>query len=141
MGSTPRRIPSAPAIHSHRTASPMSSDATAVRPISAAVACGLRGSERERASMSPASKINQSSLSAANLRGGTQSPTKQGVYWFHSDSAARALLVEVRVTNEEVTVWWPNEDQPVTKLTGHWRGPIPPSSGPSSRQPLIVEMK
>jgi len=42
-------------------------------------------------------------------------------------------MVEVRVTNGELTVWWPNQDEPVTNLKGRWRGPIPPASGPGSQ--------
>ena len=73
--------------------------------------------------MSAASKINQPSLSEADLRGGPDSPTKPGVYWFHSETTSRALMVDVRVTNGELTVWWPNQDQPVTKLKGQWAAP------------------
>ena len=75
--------------------------------------------------MSPASK--------AEFHSGPEAPTKAGVYWFHSETTSREMLVEVRVTNGELTVWWPTEDQPVTNLKGHWRGPVPPSSGPGSR--------
>jgi hypothetical protein len=60
-------------------------------------------------------------------------PTHPGWYWFQPETTSRILMVEVRMTNGELTVWWPNEDQPVTNLNGHWRGPIPPSSGPGSR--------
>ncbi len=42
-------------------------------------------------------------------------------------------MVEVRETNGQLTVWWANQDELVTNLKGHWRGPIPPSSGPGSR--------
>ena len=45
---------------------------------------------------------------------------------------ARALMVEVRVINGELTVWWPTQDEQVANLKGHWHGPIPPSSGPGS---------
>ena len=81
--------------------------------------------------MSQASKINQSSLSEADLRNTTESPTKPGVYWFHSETASRPLMVEVRMTNGQLTVWWPNQNAPVANLKGRWRGPIPPSSGPA----------
>jgi len=37
------------------------------------------------------------------------------------------------MTDGELTVWWPNIDQPVAKLKASWRGPIPPSIGPGSR--------
>jgi len=74
-----------------------------------------------------------SPTSTADFHSGPEAPTKPGVYWFHSDTASRAILLDVRLTNNELTVRWPNEDQPVTKLKGHWRGPIPPSSGPGSR--------
>jgi hypothetical protein len=49
------------------------------------------------------------------------------------DPPSRDMMVQVRETNGELTVWWPDKDQPVAKLRAHWRGPIPPSSGPGSR--------
>ena len=64
---------------------------------------------------------------------GSAPPTKPGVYWSHSETAWKALLVEVRLANGELTVWWPNYDQSVTAVKGHWHGPIPPSTGPGSR--------
>jgi hypothetical protein len=43
-------------------------------------------------------------------------------------------MVDVRVTNGELTVWWlTRPDEPVAKLKGHWCGPIPPSTWPGSR--------
>jgi hypothetical protein len=53
-------------------------------------------------------------------------PTKPGIYWFRSETGTREMLVEVRVTNGELTALWPTVDQPVTKLKGYWRGPVPP---------------
>ena len=82
--------------------------------------------------MSPASKINQPSFSEADLRGDSDSPTQPGAYWFQSETTSRALMVDVRLKDGELTVWWPNQDVPVTTLKGIWRGPIPPSSGPRS---------
>ena len=76
--------------------------------------------------MSPTSKISQSSLPEANLRGTIESPTKPGVYWFQSETMSRAMMVEVRVTNGQLTAWWPSQDEPVAKMKGHWRGPITP---------------
>jgi hypothetical protein len=70
--------------------------------------------------------------SEADLRGGPESPTKLGIYWFLPETLTKALMVEVRVTNGELTVWWPNQDKPVANLKGKWRGPIPTSSVPSS---------
>lgn len=84
--------------------------------------------------MSPRSKINQSSPSETNLRGGSESPTQPGAYWFQRDTMSREITVDVRVTNGQLTVWWPNDDQPVANLRGHWRGPIPPSTGPGSHK-------
>ena len=80
--------------------------------------------------MSIPSKRNSASFSEADLLNGTESPTKPGVYWFQSETMARALMVEVRVMNGELTVWWPNHDKPVAHLSGCWHGPISPSSGP-----------
>ena len=71
--------------------------------------------------------------SRPNFHSGSAPLTKPGVYWFQSETAWKALLVEVRLTNGELTVLWPNYDQPVTAVKGHWRGPIPPSTGPGSQ--------
>ena len=78
------------------------------------------------------SKSHSASFSEADRASGTESPTKSGVYWFQSRTMARALMVEVRVMNGELTVWWPTQDEQVANLKGHWKGPIPPSSGPES---------
>jgi hypothetical protein len=83
-----------------------------------------------RYDMSIPSKNNSASFSAADLGRGTASPTKPGVYWFQSKTMARALMVEVRVMNGELAVWWPTQDTPVADLTGYWHGPISPSTGP-----------
>jgi len=53
--------------------------------------------------MTPASKINQSSLSEADLRGDTESPTVLAGYWFQSQTMSRAIMVEVRLTNGQLT--------------------------------------
>jgi hypothetical protein len=60
----------------------------------------------------------------------TEPPTKPGTNWFKREPASRAIMVEVRVTDGQLTVWWPNEDQPVATLRASWRGSIPPSTGP-----------
>ena len=83
--------------------------------------------------MSSAPNVNIPSPVVADLQGAMESPTKPGVYWFQPESLTRALMVEVRVTNGELTVWWPNQDVPVVNLKGRWRGPIPPASGPGSQ--------
>ena len=77
--------------------------------------------------MSIPSKRNSASFSEADLRNGTESPTKPGAYWFQSKTMARALKVEVQVMNGELRVRWPTQDKPVAQLNGCWRGPIPPS--------------
>jgi hypothetical protein len=83
--------------------------------------------------MAPPSIINQPSPSETNFRGGPESPTKPSVYWFQSETTSRPLMIKVRMTYGQLTVWWPNQDQPVATLKGQWRGPMPPSSGPGSR--------
>ena len=75
--------------------------------------------------MSPRSKTNPSSLSEGNIQGGTESPTQPGVFWFQCEPMSRALMVEVRVTSGQLTVWWPNQAEPVANLKGRWRGPDP----------------
>lgn len=83
--------------------------------------------------MSIPSKSNSASFTKADLVSGTEAPTKPGIYWFQSRTMARALMVEVRMMNGELTVWWLTEDKPVARLTGCWHGPILPSSGLGSR--------
>jgi hypothetical protein len=83
--------------------------------------------------MSIPSKSNSASFSEADLWSGTEFPTKPGVYWFRSENMVRALMVEVRVMNGELTVCWPTQDIPVADLTGCWHGPISPLSRPGSQ--------
>lgn len=97
------------------------------------------GGSQSRHGLSPTTKINQSSLSEGDLRGGPESPTKPGLYWCQNETTSRALMLEVRVTHGELTVWWLNQDEPVANLKGRWRGPIPPSSGPGSHETLAQE--
>ena len=60
--------------------------------------------------MSPPSQINQPSPSEADRGGGPESPTKPGVYWFQSESTSRALMVNVRLKDGKLSVWWSNQD-------------------------------
>jgi hypothetical protein len=84
--------------------------------------------------MSPASKIAQSSLPETDLRSSSEPPTTPGTYWFQSETTSRAIMLELRMTNGELMVWWPHrQDEPVAKLKGYCRGPIPPTTGPGSR--------
>jgi len=61
------------------------------------------GGSQSRHGLSPTTKINQSSLSEGDLRGGPESPTKPGVYWCQNETTSRALRLEVRVTHGELT--------------------------------------
>jgi len=51
----------------------------------------------------------------------TEIPTRPGVYWFQSKTMAKAIKVDVREKNGELTVWWPQSDKAVTHLKGHWQ--------------------
>ena len=62
----------------------------------------------------------------------TTAPTQPGAYWFLSDTAHWEILVQVRVKDGDLIVWLFNADVPVAALSGRWRGPIPPSTGPGS---------
>ncbi len=72
----------------------------------------------------------------------TEPPTKPGTYWFQQEPTSRMVMLEVRERGNirgdpqggELTVTgnWSAPDEPVAKLKGHWRGPIPPSSGPGT---------
>ena len=79
--------------------------------------------------MTPASNDKPSQ---ATVQHATTSPTRPGWYWWKRDGESWEIMVLVRFTNGELTVWWPNRNVPVAKLKGHWRGPIPPSTGPGS---------
>lgn|SRR5215467_1383040 len=71
--------------------------------------------------MSSESKGNLSSQSEGSFRGTTESPTQPGTYWFQSETTPRPLMVEVRVTNGQLTAQWLNQDEPVAKIKGRWR--------------------
>jgi len=43
-------------------------------------------------------------------------------------------MLQVFLTNGQLTVCWPNQDTPVAELKDHWRVPIPASTGPGSRR-------
>ena len=60
-----------------------------------------------------------------NFSSGPEAPTVPGVYWFQSETTSNALRMEVRLKEGKLTVWWANQDQPVTQLTGIWYGPMP----------------
>jgi len=63
-------------------------------------------------------------------------PTEPGAYWYRPVGLSSSLRLEVRLTGGELTVWWANRHIAIDKLTGYWRGPIPPATGPASRQEL-----
>jgi len=46
-----------------------------------------------------------SRLRYADLQGSVAPPAPPGAYWFQSDTTSRAQMVEVRVTNGQVTAW------------------------------------
>ena len=61
-------------------------------------------------------------------------PTGPGTYWFQRHPTSKAIMVEIRVTDGELMVYWPPaEDEPLAKLKGHWRGPVLPF-GETDRQ-------
>ena len=63
----------------------------------------------------------------------TTSPTQPGAYWYQPVGLLTAKLLEVRLTNGELTVWWADRDIAIVKLRGYWLGPILPSTGPVRR--------
>ena len=64
----------------------------------------------------------------------SEPPTQPGTYWLRREGSSREIMVHLRITDGELTVLWPNIDQPVAKLKeAQWRGPIPPSTGPGNR--------
>ena len=60
-------------------------------------------------------------------------PTQPGWYWGKRDDQSQEIMVQVCITDGELTVFWPNEDTPVAKLKGTWRGPIQPCLPPPSQ--------
>src|SRR3982750_2643296 len=65
--------------------------------------------------------------SAFDMTWTSRPPTEAGTYWFRRAPPSRDMMVQVREANGELTVWWPDKDQPVARLKGYWRGPIPPT--------------
>jgi hypothetical protein len=47
---------------------------------------------------------------------GPEAPTTPGADWFHSETASRAILIEVRLMDGELTVWWRNDDHSIRDL-------------------------
>ena len=72
-------------------------------------------------------------MAGIELNWTTEPPKQPGTYRFKREPTSREMMVQVRETNGELIVWWPDKDQPVAKLRAHWRGPIPPSTGSGSR--------
>ena len=83
--------------------------------------------------MHSTAKVNKPSPVAADIQWSNEPPTQPGAYWFQRELTSKAILLEVRMKDGQLTVWWPNEDQPVANLKGRSRGPIPPSSGSGRR--------
>ena len=57
-------------------------------------------------------------------------PTEPGAYWYQPVGLAHVLLVDVRLTEGELTVWWADRPIAIAKLAGYWRGPLKPFTGP-----------
>ena len=72
-------------------------------------------------------------MAGIELNWTTEPPKQPGTYRFKREPTSREMMVQVRENNGELTVWWPDKDQPVAKLRAHWRGPIPRSTGSGSR--------
>jgi len=83
--------------------------------------------------MDSKAKVRKPSPLALDIQWTTGLLSQPGCYWFRSDPSSRDIMVQVRETNGELTVWWPDKDQPVAKLRAQWRDPIPASSEASSR--------
>ena len=48
-----------------------------------------------------------------------------GAYWFQGEPTSRAMLLDVRIRDGAMMVWWPNDDQPIAKLIGRLARPDP----------------
>ena len=72
-------------------------------------------------------------VSPASLPLTMTAPTQPGAYWFLGERAKWEILLEVGVKDGKLMVWLFSEDVPVATLTGRWRGPVLPSTGPGSR--------
>jgi hypothetical protein len=83
--------------------------------------------------MDTMANVKKPSPIATDSQWSTKPPTKPGTYWLRRGPPSRDIMVQVRETNGEQTVWWPDKDQPVATLRASWHGPIPPSTGPGSR--------
>lgn len=58
-------------------------------------------------------KVYKPSPVAASIQWSTELLRLPGVYWFQPETMPRALMVDVHVRDGQLTVWWPNEAQPV----------------------------
>ena len=59
-------------------------------------------------------------------------PAEPGAYWYQPVGLAHVLLVDVRLTEGELTVWWADRPIAIAKLAGYWRGLLRSSTGPDS---------
>jgi hypothetical protein len=58
---------------------------------------------------STSNKFNPPSPVTADIQESTEPPTQPGAYWFQGEATSRALMVEVRMTNGQLTVWCPTK--------------------------------
>jgi len=56
-------------------------------------------------------------------------PTQPGAYWYRSEPSGWEVLLNIRLQDGMLIVRYLNQDTPVCKMAGYWRGPIPPSTG------------
>ena len=80
-------------------------------------------------------RISRRGDNGASIPWTTDTPTQPGTYWHRETPIDKSDTVHVHADDGQlmVTVNSTTPDVPVANLTGYWRGPIPPSSGPGSR--------
>ena len=52
-------------------------------------------------------------------------PTQPGWYWWKRDAQSHEMMVQVHLTNGELTVWWADRDIAIVKLRGYWLDRFP----------------
>ena len=57
-------------------------------------------------------EINTPSQVAVDIPWSAEPPTKPGTYWFNPEPPSRAIMEDVRVTDGELMVLWPQIDAP-----------------------------
>jgi hypothetical protein len=60
--------------------------------------------------MSSTPQVNKPSPVASDIPWSSEPPTQPVTYWFKREPASRAVMMDVRETDAQFTLWCPNPD-------------------------------